>query len=271
MEDFYDILEITADASSDDIKKSYRSLAIKYHPDKNPGDILSEEKFKKINEAHDTLKDENKRYEYDQIRNFKNNTGTSFGFNKNSPNVDIFQEMMRNMRQNRNRDVNISYHISLEDVYYGKEKEISYTVGDNYQRSIKVTIPSGADNGLRIKYTGQGDSSNKSLPTGDLYVTIHINDNGPFKRLDSINLQFSLYINYLEAVVGTYADIPVLGGGKIRLNIPKNIKYGQKLRVKGKGLKKNNQQGDLFVEVLLIPVSLEEEDFNKIQEILNKK
>ena len=185
--DYYATLGVPKDASPDDIKKAYRKLAMKLHPDRNPGNKEAEAKFKDINEANDILSDDQKRAAYDnpqpQMHGFNPFGGGSpfeFHFSTGGGNPhDIFNNIFRDIHrgqgfQQRNRDINLALQISLEEAFNGKEQDIQYNVGNSPVNNLKIRIPPGIEEGTKLRFGGQGDKSIPNVPPGDLYITIQI-------------------------------------------------------------------------------------------------
>jgi DnaJ-class molecular chaperone len=292
--DYYATLGVAKDASQDDLKKAYRKLAMKWHPDKNPGDKVAEAKFKDIGEAYDTLSDADKRAAYDNPAQQFNPFGSSgghpfagghpFGFGFGGPGgpgsdpndifANIFADMQRNQRgghpgfQPKNRDINLAYQITLEEAFNGKEAEIKYNVGNGPVSTIKIKIPPAIEEGIKLRFSGQGDRSNQNIPPGDLYVTIQVMRHPQFVRSGKNNLVTCVSIDYLQAILGTTVDVPIIEGKSIRVTVPKGVTPGQNLRVPGKGMKdQHGTRGDLLVEIVLTVPNLSDTQIQKLNDI----
>jgi DnaJ-class molecular chaperone len=285
--DYYKELGVNEDASEADLKKAYRKLAMEYHPDKNPGNAEAEAKFKRVNESYETLKDSQKRSEYDTIRKF-GGSGTGFrgaggrdpfedifgrgGFHVHDP-FDVFKNFDHTFRQAtaKNRDINLNYQITLEDAYNGKEVEINFTLpGTKQNKNLKLNIPAGIDAGNRIKYAGQGDHSDKRLQSGDLYITIHIVQHSTFVRR-SQHLILPLTVNALKAAIGTEVNIKTLDGAEIAVKVPAGTQHGTMLRITGKGMpiRGTKHFGDLMIEVHIeVPKDLKPEQIELIKKAM---
>ncbi|MEP4889556.1 MAG: DnaJ C-terminal domain-containing protein [Aliiglaciecola sp.] len=277
--DYYQVLGVKEDADLKEIKKAYRKLALKLHPDMNAAPD-AEVKFREVAEAYEVLKDENKRAEYDQLKRFG---GQEQGFDvppdwQSSGNYthshgagsadfsdffnSIFGGANRQHRQSqqaesnlyKGQDVELEVPLFLEESIKGIVKRVEYTVpnltGNNVEqlkKSLEVKIPEGTSDGERIRVKGQGVPGSESKLNGDLYLHIRLIPH-PLFDVQGNNLLLTLPLAPWEAALGTKLEVPTLYGN-INLNIPANSRSGQKLRVKGKGLKHKGQQGDLFAVI----------------------
>ncbi len=284
--DYYDILNVQRNASEDELKKAYRKLALKYHPDKNPGDKSAEEKFKEVSEAYDVLRDPKKRQTYDQFGHFGQQAGAgdfggfsdafkNFGGAQGEPGgfyqsrstegfQDLFSEIFgdifgssagagaRTQRPKRGADLRYTVHVSLEEASLGASKTISFMRfrGSKEEAAkLEVKIPAGVKDGQRLKLTGEGDAGPNNGPNGDLYVIVNIRDHHFFKRKGS-DIYFELPISFKQACLGDRVVVPTLTG-TAQIQIPPGTSSGKSLRLKGKGLPNRNAYGtgDLYVKV----------------------
>ncbi|GAA6183356.1 DnaJ C-terminal domain-containing protein [Aliiglaciecola sp. 2_MG-2023] len=278
--DYYQVLGVKDDADLKEIKKAYRKLALKLHPDMNAAPD-AEEKFREVAEAYEVLKNENKRAEYDQLKRYGAQGGQGFdvppdwqpsGNYEHSPGSgsadfsdffnSIFGGANRQHRQSRQtesdlfkgQDVELEVPLFLEESVKGIVKRVEYTVPnltgnrvEQLKKSLEVKIPEGTSDGERIRVKGQGVPGSESKLNGDLYLHIRLIPH-PLFDVQGHNLLLTLPLAPWEAALGTKLEVPTLYG-KISLNIPANSRSGQKLRVKGKGLKHKQQQGDLFAVI----------------------
>lgn len=280
MKDFYAILGVENTADDATIKSAYRKLAKEFHPDtnKDPG---AEAKFKEINEAYETLKDKNKRAEYDVMRvgprgpQFTWHSNPNSGGFHHSSNIDL-DEILRDIRRGRgypedarNRDIILSYTITLEEAFSGKDADISYTLPGKEPQSIQFKIPAGIQDGLKLRFQGKGDDSMSGVKPGDLYVKISVAPHPQFVRM-GYHLVTSTVIDYIDAMLGAEREIPTIEGGKIKMRVPAGIHPGQSLRAAGKGMPINGQRGDMMVEVIFQPSKLNDEQRALIEEARNK-
>ncbi|MCB1112078.1 MAG: molecular chaperone DnaJ [Chlamydiales bacterium] len=341
MSDYYELLGVNKDASKEEIKKGYRKMALKYHPDKNPGDADAEKRFKEISEAYEVLSDEQKRQMYDHygkegvragmgaggaggfssmdeaLRTFMG----AFGGNGADTIFESFfggaghQEHGRRMRrQGTSKRANIT--LTFEEAARGVEKELAITnlvtcktcngkkttspsgtgrcqrcggAGQVFEQRgffsmsmtcpdchgegemvtdpcsachgqgvvkekqhVKVTIPAGVDNGMRMKVAGYGDAGQNGGPAGDLYVFINVQDHEMFER-EGNNLHIVLPISFTEAALGCKKEVPTLFEHTCRITIPEGTQNGKVLRVRGEGFPNVHGQGkgDLLIEVFV--------------------
>jgi curved DNA-binding protein len=269
-QDYYQILGVTRDAADADIKKSYRKLARKYHPDVSKDDA-AEEKFKEVNEAYDVLKDAEKRAAYDRFgSDWKhghefNPGGYSGGF-AGGDFSDFFESIFGGgfqqqgspFRQPRQKgaDHQLKLDISLEEAYEGGAKTIQFSQkavaggrpGMPEMKKLKINIPGGVSNGQKIRLGKQGGPASDGGEAGDLYLEMNILPHRYFK-LDNNDVMLRLPVTPWEAAVGTTLKVPTLGGD-VELKIKPGMQSGQKMRLKGKGMC-GREQGDQFVEVMI--------------------
>ncbi len=277
MKDYYSTLGVSESASADELKKAYRSLAMKYHPDRNKTPE-AESKFKEINEAYDTLSDENKRNEYDQMRRGGGQPG-GFHFEfrgGGSPFGDIFEQLFRGQgfdpfaqrQPTRNPDAQVQLNITLEEAFTGKSVPVQFTDSSGKQVNLVVNIPSGIDNGYRLRYAGNGTRTHQNFPPGDLYITVFTIPHPQFER-NGPHLISSLTVSLWESLVGAEKNIPLIEGGSIDLKVPPLSKEQTLLRVKGKGMPMGNNsraRGDLMVRLVVdMPSTLDESQIESIK------
>ena len=262
--DYYNILGVSKQASKDEIKAAYRKLARKYHPDVSKEDN-AEAKFKEVGEAYEVLKDPKKRSQYDQFgANYQH--GQSFkpppGWQRANMgdaqgNFSQFFESMfgGSSRQQeaffgQNMDVNAKITISLEDAFNGARKIIRRPQSSGRQDTISVKIPAGMTAGKKIRLAGQGKAS-VGGQAGDLYLEINVAPHAYF-RLEGKHVLLDLPITPWEAALGAKVTVPTLAG-KISLFIPAHAKSGQKMRLKGRGLKAKPSGDQLVILQIMTP------------------
>lgn len=277
--DYYQTLEVSRGATADEIKKAYRRLSKKYHPDVNPDDKQAEAKFKAVQQAFDVLGDDQKRRQYDQFGEAFAHRGPqgdprswssgqqSFDFN------DLFggQVDLGDLfggafggRQNRGtprpaqgRDLEIDITIPFQIAVNGGEYPLSLQRAGKTER-IMVKVPPGVDNGSRIRLAGQGETGAHGGPPGDLHLKLQIIPH-PYFRRDGNNLLMDLPLTISEAILGAEIEVPTLAEGNVTLKIPPGTSSGSKLRLKGKGImdRKTKERGDqLAVIKIVVPKSI---------------
>ncbi|MDR7869758.1 MAG: DnaJ C-terminal domain-containing protein [Tissierellaceae bacterium] len=292
--DYYKILEVDKSASQDEIKKSYRRLAKKYHPDLHPDDKNAQEKFKEINEAYEVLGDEEKKKQYDMFGSSYNFSGgqnfdpSQYGFGDGytytySSNGGDFSDFFNmffgggdlfGSAGSGKRDKSRSYsqrqsyeselNITTEEGYKGATKEVSLNFGGE-TKNLSIKIPKGIFPGKKLKIKGE----KWGIP-GDVLFKINFVDNKKY-ILEGLDITLKVDVLPWEAALGTKAVINTLDG-KIKVNIPKGIESGKKIRIPKKGYRDmKSNVGDLYIEINIVnPPSLsqeEEELYEKLKEI----
>jgi DnaJ-class molecular chaperone len=246
--DPYSVLGVSKTATHDEIRKAYRSLAMKHHPDRGG----NEEQFKQINEAYTAIGDAKKRAQHDA------------GFTYNSTNWDdIFRHSQRHQHRYQQRaQVRMTLHIDFVTSICGGKKLISVALGNNVS-AMEIQIDPG---------TVTGDSARYQTPTGDLIVTFHVDPSNIWERKNN-HLTRDYEFNFWELIVGVESTVETIFGEKIKLKIPANTQPGTLLRLKGKGARTIwHEQGDMFVRVKAkLPTSIPDELLNAIKEQLDHK
>lgn len=278
--DYYKILGVDKGASQDEIKKAFRKMAHKYHPDKKDGD---EAKFKEANEAYQILSNPQKRQQYDQFGsagpggagfNGQNPFGQGFGgfdfsgFQQggfDGQHIDL-DDILGSFfgggrRAPRGRDIQINMQLSFKDAVFGVEKKISVPdlkdgQDNNKNKDITVNIPPGVQHGQKLRLQGHGEQLTNGEP-GNVILIISVEQHPVFKR-EGINLVMNLDVKLTDAIVGTKHEVELLDGKKIKVKIPAGLESGQILRVKGEGIPAGTfRNGDLYIKTnILIPKKL---------------
>lgn len=277
MANYYDTLGVKQGASDEEIKKSYRKLAMKFHPDRNPGNKQAEEKFKKISEAYAVLSDTEKRRQYDTFgdqkfhQNFSQedifrgadfrNIFTDAGFDGG----DLFSRIFGSGfggsggrggfgggfggGSSPGQDLEYPVTISFSDAYQGVERQVSFRLSDGSSRDFTVKVPAGVKDGGRLRLAGKGAASPYGGPPGDLYVVIKVSSHPEFTRTgDDIERKVNLKLS--EALLGCSKEIETLEGTK-KIKVPAVVKPGTKIRLRGLGFPQPGKQhrGDFFAIV----------------------
>ncbi|MDX1828248.1 MAG: J domain-containing protein [Lutibacter sp.] len=295
--DYYKILGIPKTASENDIKKAYRKLARKLHPDLNPNDKEAERKFKEINEANEVLSNPENRKKYDkygkdwqhaeayekaeqqQKQYQQSQNRRSFGSFQDQDYSDFFESMFggaysragskSNPLKFRGQDYSAELQFTLEDVYKTHKRTITVN-----GKNIRLTIPAGVKNGQIIKIKGHGGKGINGGPNGDLHIKFTILNHSKFKR-NNDNLYATIPLDLYTAMLGGEITIPVFEG-KVKLKIKPETQNGTKIKLKGKGFpvyKKEGQFGDLFITYQIkTPTNLtnkEKELFSELAKLRN--
>jgi len=243
MTDYYQTLGVSENARPDEIKKAYRSLANKHHPDKG-GD---QARFKDISVAYDNLSDPQKKAEYDNQRmhggqQFHFHTGNPFGgghpfgdiFGQGAnPFGDIFGHM-RGQQVRRNRDLNIQCQVTLVDSYLGKQLEANYQLPSGRTQTVVINLPPGISHGETIRYGGLGDDSVPGAQRGNLNVTVIVLPDVNFRRVGD-DLYTTVYISPIEAMIGCKKSVKTISGSTLELDIRAGIESGTEFASGGNG------------------------------------
>lgn len=265
---YYDILGVKENASQDDIKKAYKKLAMKHHPDRG-GDNKT---FQEISQAYDTLSDSNKRSQYDAERNgFSNpfegmggfgNFGDVFGFH-------FGQGFAGHNRVRRNKDLSLRISITFKQSYLGTQTEARYQTPSGKTKTIVIDIPPGVQSGQVLRFGGLGDDAIPNTPPGNLNVTIMVETDPEWIRRDD-NLCKVLEINLLEAMTGCTKNIKCLDGTMMPLNLKPGTQHGAEFASNGRGFRNVNsgRPGALVIIVsVTIPAITDQKIINKLEQM----
>lgn len=297
--DYYEVLGIGRGASDAELKRAFKKLARKYHPDVNPGDKKAEERFKEISEAYAVLSDAEKRGRYDAMGHAAFGGGNPWGEGGAPSSIeDILREFglgevlggmfggarggsgrggfeARPQAPRRGQDLNYSMEIGFDDSLNGLNTTITVpkTTSENGEirrgaERIQVKIPPGVSTGSRIRLAGKGESSLNGGPQGDLYIITKVRDH-PFFERKGDNLYLDLPVTLGEALLGARVEINTFEGAT-KMTIPPSTQNGQVFRLAGKGAPKlkGSGQGDLYVSVrVLLPERMDEESKEIVREL----
>ncbi len=293
--DYYKVLGVDKKATESEIKKAYRKLARKYHPDVNPKDTEAEKKFKEINEANEVLSNPENRKKYDEYgENWQHaeeyekarqqqqqyqRTGQQGSYNSFGGDAGDYSDFFESLfgggfkrgggrnPQYKGQDFNAELHLDLKDVYNTHKRTLTIN-----GKNIRLTIPAGVEDGQVIKIKGHGGESISGGPKGDLYITFAITNNTNFKR-DKENLYTTADLNLFDAILGGEITVNTFDG-KVKLKVAPGTQNGTKIKLKGKGFpiyKKEGDFGDLIITYeIKIPTKLtskEKELFTELSKI----
>lgn len=297
--DYYKILGISKTASQEDVKKAYRKLARKYHPDLNPNDKEAEKRFKEINEANEVLSNPENREKYDKYgENWKHgeeyekaqqyqrsSQGSAYGggfsgadFGEGEDFSDFFQSMFgggggfgRSTRGSssgkfKGQDIHGELNLTLQDAATSHQQTF-----DINGRKVRITVPAGVYDGQQIKLKGHGSPGHNGGPNGDLYITFNIAPDSQFERIGD-DLKTKVEVDLYTAVLGGDIMVKTLSG-EVKLKVKPETQSGTTVRLKGKGFpvyKKEGSFGDLFVTYeVKIPTNLTEKQKELFQQLKN--
>ena len=292
--DYYQVLGLKKGAGAEEIKKAYRKLAVKYHPDKNPGNKEAEDRFKEINEAYAVLSDPQKKAQYDQFG--------SAGFHQRYSQEDIFRgfdvgDMFKDMGlgtddifsrifgggggfqqrggfgfggRRKGEDFSMELQVTLREAYSGCEKRVAFRRNGN-REELSVKVPAGVTNGSRLRVHGKGGEGAGGGAAGDLFLEIKVTGDPLFDR-EGDDLVVERQVRFTEAALGTILEVPTMDGAK-RIKVPAGIQPGTKIRLKGFGFPHMGEQGrgDLYVRIgVSVPEQLNAPQRELIEELAKK-
>jgi curved DNA-binding protein len=301
--DYYKILGVEKNATSDDIKKAFRKLAVKYHPDKNPGNKGAEEKFKEMSEANDVLSDPEKRKKYDELgqnwqqyqqqggksQNFDwsqwqnaqrgRRTGTreEDAFGNEGQFSDFFESVFGNSFGSGTRgpskgsDYKAELELTLEEAYTGTSRQL-----ETDSEKLEIKIKPGVKEGQVLRLKEKGGRAGKGGKQGDVYITVHIPVHPLYDRIEN-DLHCTVPVELYTCILGGKALVRTLKGA-IRIDIPKGTENGKTIRLKGMGMPKfgkENEYGDLYGKIkVMLPKDLTEKEtelFTELQKLKSSK
>ena len=295
-QDFYEVLGVARTATAEEIKKAYKNLARKYHPDLNPGNKAAEEKFKLVSEANSVLSDEKKRAAYDRFGNAEGMPNVDWGTAGGASGGVPWEEILRNFdargaarggagapqggfgfedifgdlfgggrragaagakRGQAGHDVEVSVEIPFLSAVQGGARDISVDVGGKVEQ-VHLKIPAGMKDGARIRLPGRGEPGRGGGPAGDLLIIAKVLSHHLLSR-DGDDLHLDVPVTAFEAMLGAAIDVPTLKGTK-KLKIPAGTQGGQKIRIAGEGVpRKDGGAGDLYVHLkIVVPKHLDD-------------
>jgi len=273
MADYYTTLGVDRNATQDDIKKAYRKLAAKHHPDRG-GDTAT---FQEISVAYDTLSNPEKKQQYDNPapQGFYQQGGMPDGFeelfrNFGGPFGDMFGA--RRAQPARNRTMNLQTQMTLEEAFNGKELIANIQLPSGREQMLEVKIPAGVRDGTTLRLSGMGDDSVSNVPRGDIHLTVHVMPHAVFQR-NNDELIRTLDVNSLEAIIGCSKQFVTLDSKTLEINIPPGTQHGQIMSVQGYGMpfmQDNRMRGRLLITInLKTPTTLTDQQKDLIRQIIS--
>jgi curved DNA-binding protein len=287
MKNYYDILGVDEKATSAEITRAFKELAKQHHPDRG-GD---KDRFQEISEAHDTLKNSQKRHDYDTMRKFGGprqgggehpffnedifgdffsgfgNEGFTFNFTGRNGDERIFRNVRQQPRGNRNVQVRMA--ISIKEAMMNNEKTINYKLPSGREEFATVKIPAGVQHGVTFKFSGMGDDSIRNMPRGDLMVVMSVLDSDGYTRKGN-DLYTDKTIDCFQAVRGHEFNLKLLENKVIKVKVPAGTQPGTLLTLKGLGMpvhKTLNIRGNLYVKIHILIPQLSAADLKKIKDL----
>jgi molecular chaperone DnaJ len=292
--DYYAVLGVSPTALDSEIKKAYRKLAQKHHPDSNPNDPKAEERFKEISQAYDVLKDKEKRKKYDELREMLRSVYSPFGSGARRIRVEdlrgfedlfteggledligsLFGDQVRGARgfrtqPRRGADLETEVALSFDDALHGTT--VALPITDPYtgqQRTVRARIPAGVRDGQRIRLAGKGSPGPGGGAPGDLFVRVSVGRHPYFGRRDR-DVTLKLPVTFAEAALGANVEVPTPDGRKVKLKIPAGTPSGKIFRMRGRGVASSNgAASDLLVTVdVAVPRKLSKESKDLVKRL----
>lgn len=296
---YYDLLGVNKSASTDEIKKSYRKLAMKYHPDRNPGDKAAEEKFKEISEAYAVLSDTDKKRQYDMLGDTRFSQQQGANFHEDVFNNVDFDSLFRDMgfsnfggfggfgRQGGARgrrsnpfhqrepedmsryDLEQNLDIGFMEAYNGSERQVQFSLSNGEKVDTRIKVPAGIETGKKLRIKGHGQTA-PSGRKGDLYLTVRVASHPQFIRNEN-NIEVNISVPFTLLALGGSLEVPTPQGNKT-IKIKAGMQSGIKVRLKELGfpiLNQSSQRGDLYA-ILNVKVPTEQELTEDGKELLQK-
>lgn len=277
MQNHYETLGVSEDATTDDIKKAYRKLASKHHPDKG-GDTAT---FQNIQTAYDTLGDEEKRRQYDFMRSnphmghggFGGAHGDPFGQHFEFNIHDIFNMFNGGRRVERNNDIRIRFMTRLSDCLKPQKRTVNIQTASGEKKTIDIEIPAGISQNTTIRYSEMGETLNKKAPPGDLYVDVAVHNDTEYE-VQGLDLCKVVELDLFTALLGGTTIVKKLDGTKVEVDIPAGTQNNSVIRLKGCGLphpQSSVHVGNILLQTkILIPKDLTEEQKQGIIELRDR-
>jgi DnaJ-class molecular chaperone len=280
MPNYYEILGVSPQASADEIKKAYRAQAMQWHPDRNPGNEQAKAKFQQINEAYETLGDPVKRQQHDappQMGGFPPGFNPFGGGNFDDMLRDIFgQTGGANFRWQahtpppRNRDIQYTLHVSLEDAFHGKQMPVHIQFG-TLNKTIAVSVPAGVESGYRIRFPAQGENTVPNAPAGDIYIQVQVQDHSRFQRVGN-NLSTEITIDAIKACLGAEINVIGIDNKQMAIKISPGAQHGMHIVAGQQGMPvmSGKQRGDLIITLKIsVPTNITAEQRELLEKFIS--
>jgi DnaJ-class molecular chaperone len=286
MKDPYTVLGVSKTATQDEIKKAYRALAKKLHPDLNPGNSVTATRFKEVTGAYDLIGtkearakfdsgetdqqsnagNSNKRQQWSDFYGGQQNGGRyARSFGEGFDGADFFESLFGGKKQKKNQDIHYTMDVDFKNAALGGEKTITLANG----KTIKVKIPSGITSGTKLRFKGQGENQMNDLPPGDAIIEVSVIEDEIFKR-NGMDIESTATVDFFDAILGGEIPIETIHG-KLKIKIPPETHSGKKLRIQGKGIHANGVQGNHIVKIMVdIPQSISPELKNSLKSIRDR-
>lgn len=271
MKDYHSILGVASDASEEEIKRAYKKLAMKHHPDRG-GD---QAKFQEIQEAYATLTDPERRAQWERSKFAQQNGGPRNQFNWFESNDinDIINQFTGfggfRQAQMRNRDLRTQIAVTLASTLEAQKQHVEIKYSNGTSKTIEINVPRGVQNGVQMRCAGLGEHTIPNLPPGDLYVDFFVHPNSDF-RVEGINLVKTFHLSCIDAMLGFEATVKNLENNEFSVKIPAGTTHGTKFRLPGHGLWQLNHpvRGDLLIEIdIIIPKTISKEQYQQLKSI----
>jgi DnaJ-class molecular chaperone len=269
--DYYEVLGVERSATENDIKRAFRELARKHHPDVNPHD--AGEQFREINEAYAVLSDRDQRARYDRWGH-PDDGGSGFGAVVDAAQEMINEVLRRRRGKQKGRDLRYTLEVTFEEAAFGISKTIQVPDGEGNVRDFTVVVPAGSKDGTAKVFKGEGERGKQGAQPGDLHVITRVAEHATFRR-DGVDVHSDHTISFTHAALGAVIDLPTLDG-PVKMRVPEGTQPGRVFRIRGRGIPqasgKNAPRGDHLVHIQVeIPTELTPRQKQLIEELARER